>query len=274
MRLQTLHLLQVSVQRVTPHLLHADTHPCNAQTRPFLERIHDEVSAILHVQRFPVETSWWLNLPCAIPPIAVRGSGVLTLNAVHGLGAGASPTWGSFAERAEELLQELQSWLWFFKASTRKKAVKIQNFLDILPGKNAFSVSCTVINSVNWSAGDAIQRKSSFNCRRRHSLCPADCRPSLYQTGSLLFWTKDSIDLRYQRWRLNSFVRPFQQRPEERKQLNFWKGPRSGAYSTTNFSSSQWSPFYRAFFSFWKQMGMAGGYCHRVKGEEKKVKRR
>ena len=52
---------------------------------------------------------------------------------------------------------------------------------------------------------------------------------------------------------VESFFRPFQPRPEERKKLNFWKEPQRRPHTIINFLSSQNRHSLRAFSQFWEQ---------------------
>ena len=58
---------------------------------------------------------------------------------------------------------------------------------------------------------------------------------------------------------VQSLFRLFQQKPKERKKVNFWKEPHRHPYTMINFPSSQTCHSLRAFSEFWEQGRIAGG---------------
>ena len=57
---------------------------------------------------------------------------------------------------------------------------------------------------------------------------------------------------------VESFLRPFELRPEERKKLSFRKEPQRSPHTIINFSSTQNRHSLRAFSQFWEQGRIAG----------------
>ena len=65
--------------------------------------------------------------------------------------------------------------------------------------------------------------------------------------------------------RVESFLRPFEPRPEERKKVNFRKEPQRHPYTMINFPSSQECHCLRAFSQFWEQRRKSKGWMIKLK---------
>ena len=99
---------------------------------------------------------------------------------------------------------------------------------------------------------------------------------SLWRYWHLPSWTKTTvffINLRFNYFKVftvgvESFFRPFQPRPEERKKLNFWKEPQRRPYTIINFPSSQKQPFPACFLSLLRTGENSRGIDDQVKVEE------
>ena len=77
--------------------------------------------------------------------------------------------------------------------------------------------------------------------------------PSRMKTERCYSSTWDSIVLRCFTVGVQSFFRPSEPRPEERKKVNFWKEPQRRPYTIINFPPSQNCHSLRAFSQFWEQ---------------------
>ena len=58
---------------------------------------------------------------------------------------------------------------------------------------------------------------------------------------------------------VESFFRPLEPRPEQRKKVDFWKEPQRRPYTIIHFPSTQNCHSLRAYSQFWEQGRIAGG---------------
>ena len=104
-----------------------------------------------------------------------------------------------------------------------------------------------------------------------HGLC-ALVKISTTRGSLWIYWhlpsptkTKDLfINLKFNYFKVftvgvQSFFRPLQPRPEQRKKVNFWKEPQRRSYTIINFPLSQNCHSLSAWAHFWKQGRIASG---------------